>query len=308
MPGSYGLDGDIGTAGTRGGVCLTISTNNVTVDCASHTVNGYVSIADSATGVSVMNCTMTGLRNPTNISNVTISNSVMSNIVSITNSHNVTVDHNQITVTGGRPGAIVIFQGGGQNQLLGNTIDGGYHGQDLGGQGNDGPGADDGVILQSETGDLVQGNAIQNIFDAGIEGVDAVHGTTISNNSITHAVVAGVSSYWCTDWDANTIHGNTVSETEAAIWITYAFGDKCGETTGQLGRFTNNTVTGNSLRNPVGGNRVGLLISLLEIKQSVTSNVIGGNDVGATAIQLTPIGGFSDGGGNACGSGSSVTC
>lgn len=307
VPGSYSLDEDIGTASASGGICLTISTSSVTVDCADHTIHGYLSIANGATGVSVMNCTMVGLQNPSNISNVTISNSVMSNIVFVTNGHNVSLDHNQITVAGGRPGAVVIFQDGGQNQVIGNTIDGGYHGHDLGGLGADGPGADDGVTLRTETGDLLQGNTIQNVFDAGIEGADTVHATTIANNSISHAIVAGVGSYWCTDWDSNTISGNTISDSEAAIVITYEVGPNCGAGAG-AGRFSNNTLTGNSLQNPLPLDGVGLLIKLTQLGESVTSNVISGNNVGATAIELAPSSGFSDGGGNTCASGSTITC
>jgi hypothetical protein len=306
-PGGYTLSGDIGTpAGT--GICLTVSVNNVTVDCAGHTITGYVKFVDGVSNVVVQNCVMLqGTVNPNGISNVTISNSSMANIVFVRSGHGVTLDHDHISLSPcGRPGGVVIFQDGGGNQVIGNTIDGCYTGNDLTGQGNDAPGADDGVILENEIGDMIRDNSIKNVFDAGVEGVETVTGTTISNNTVTHAISDGIGSYWCTHWENNTISGNTVSDSEAAVQITYGAGTRCGETPYPSGRFVGNTISGNSLLNQLQylPNFPGLEI-LLSIPSlpagSVTTNVVNGNNVGTTAIVLQPPDGFSVGPGNVCG-------
>lgn len=240
--GGYALSGDIGNPAVTSAICVSILANNITIDCEGHTIYGYVKFADGTSNVVVQNCVMTGTINPNGISNVTISNSTMSNIVLVRNGHGVTLDHNHISLSPcGRPGAVVGFSDGGGNQAIGNTIDGCYAGNDLTGQGNDAPGADDGIILNNEIGDTIRDNNIMNVFDAGIEGVSSVTSTTISNNTVTHAVDNGIASYWCTDWENNTIAGNSISGSEAAVWITYGTGTRCGNTPSPFGRFVGNT-------------------------------------------------------------------
>ena len=301
--GAYTLSGDIGNPAVTVATCLTISTNNITVDCAGHTIYGYLKFVDGISNVVVQNCVMTGTVNPNGISNLTISNSTTSNIVLVSNGHSVTLDHNHISVSPcGRPGAVVGFFNGGGNQVIGNTIDGCYAGNDLTGQGNDAPGADDGIILENEIGDTIRDNSITNVFDAGIEGVDSVRSTTISNNTVTHAVTNGIASYWCTDWENNTIAGNTVSGSEAAVWIIYGTGTLCGDTPSPFGRFVGNTLSGNSLQNPLRPALTGgFLISLENLPAgSVSANVISANTIGSKGIVLRPSNGFLVGSGNVC--------
>lgn len=305
--GSYTLTADIGTPLAPGSTpdCLAISASNVTVDCAHHTINGNVSIGPGLGVVVVTNCTMTGLDNLVGETNVTISNSVFSGMVGAMFGGNIVLANNQITSTAGSPAAVVYLQNSADNRVTGNTLDGGYHGNDLTGHGNDAPGADDGVVLNNQSGDIIENNTIRNVFDAGIEGVNVVGGTTISNNTISHAISAGVSSYWCTNWVTNTISGNAVSDSEAAIWIIYLSGPLCGQLPGPAAQFTNNMITGNSLRGPLGTLLVGLEIGM---DGTVNSNVVSGNDIGSTAMNLAPALGFSDGGGNTCGSAGSFKC
>lgn len=306
--GSYVLERDIGQPGTANSICLTVIANDVTFDCARHSINGYISIATGASQISVLNCTMSGITKSTDVSNVTVSNSLMSDKIVAMNSQGVTLDHDQITLTGRSLTALVILEGGSRNQVISNRLDGGYYGHDLTGHGDDAPGADDGILLSDETDDVVRDNTIQNVFDAGIEGVNAVSTTMISNNSISNAIMAGVSSYWCTDWETNTVSENRVSESLSAVTITYATQPSCDQVPASARRFAGNNILDNSLRAPLGEHPIGILISLASSGLAVSSNVVRGNDVGSAAILLSPILGFSSSGGNTCGAGGNVTC
>lgn len=304
---SYTLTGDIGPSGPPGSVCLTIAGANVKIDCAHHTINGYVDIDAGDALVSISNCTVGGFDTLQSVSNVTISNSVISDTVTIASSHNVVIDHDQITpsTATASPAAAVYLFDGGSNQVTESTLDGGYHGDDLTGHGTDAPGADDGVVLMSETGDLVQSNTIQNVYDAGVEGVDTVSGTTISNNTISHAIAAGIASYWCTHWETNTVSGNAVTDSLSAVWIIPLTGSACGTGPTPAPQFTNNTIAGNTLRGALGAVQIGMTIGMTG---PVSSNVVSGNDIGTTKINLSPASGFSDGGGNICGVGGTFKC
>ena len=192
-----------------------------------------------------------------------------------------------------------VYPGG--NQALQNVIDGGYDGS-----GRNGFGQDDGIVLADESGDTVQGNTIRNVFDAGVEGVDFVHNTTIANNIIVNAGTDGVGSYWCTNWEGNSINGNNVSQSPLLSILEYDVGKACINQ-GQIGSFRNNQVVNNTLRSPVQGIFsvpfvTGLHIFFDNLGQgAVSNNLIAGNDFGAQAGPvLSPIAGFVNGGGNIC--------
>ncbi len=55
---------------------------------------------------------------------------------------------------------------------------------------------------------VVYGNTISGVWDADIEGVGILVGNNISNNTLINPVLAGVSSYWYTQWINNNIGGN----------------------------------------------------------------------------------------------------
>lgn len=322
--GAYTMSADIGFGSKQ--LCLTISTSNVTLDCAHHTINGFVQIGDNMANVAIQNCVMAGmfiLKGVSNVtisnstilaseifgtigaSNVIVSNSTMSSPVFVVSSHNVALNHNQIAMTGGRPSAVAYFQNGGQNQVIGNVLDGFYTGHDLTGEGLDAPGADDGVVLDNEVGDTVRDNTIQHVFDAGIEGVDTVSAATIANNEVTHAILDGIGSYWCTHWENNTISGNRVSDSQAAVNIVFQVGSLCNQVPMPSGQFSGNTIAGNSLRNPLGPSPAGISVSLGQLGSSVSLNSVIGNDVGTAPIILLPGAGFAVGAGNVCGPGGS---
>jgi parallel beta-helix repeat protein len=307
-PGSYVLVADVGAGPSSS--CITVAVSSVVVDCGENTVAGLMAISDNLTNVTIQHCKMIGMADLSGVSNVTIVQSTMSRLLRIAAGTNVTIDHNAIAIVGGRlPGAVLLL-GGSQNAVTNNAIDGGYHGQDLGGGGTDAAGTDDGIVLGDEKNDTITGNTISNVYDAGIEGVNGVSNTTIANNTITNAVFAGISSYHCTSWNGDTITGNVISQSLAAIEAFFAFDNVC---TGypnppSSGSFTNNVIANNVLRNPIANSPFGISLLFTPPGSTAGGNVLRGNDFGTGGIAVQPIGAFSDGGGNTCGSQGNFTC
>lgn len=309
-PGAYTLAADVGSGAQT--TCLYIASSGITLDCGRHVISGFVKMADGLSNVTVTNCTMLGAVQPSNASNVTISNSTMTGTLIFTSSTNITIDHNHISLTGARPSAAIIIAGGSQNRVTNNVIDGGYHGQDLTGQGGDAPGADDGVLLADATNDTVQGNTISNVFDAGVEGVNAVRNSTIADNTIVNATEAGISSYHCTSWQGNKVTGNSISQSQHAALFNFTSDSLCFNFPNPTpsGSFSNNLFANNVLRNLLGTSLVAMsLVFLATVPESaVTGNVIQGNDFGSADVTVAPAGGFTSGGGNTCGTQGNFAC
>jgi Right handed beta helix region len=202
----------------------------------------------------------------------------------------------------------ISFYGGSNNQLLRNKIDGGYHGNSLTGHGGDGPGADDGVILVDESNDLVQSNRISNVYDAGVEGVNAVTNTTIADNQITNAIEAGISSYHCTTWEGNAIRNNTVITSQYLVEFYY-FGadDKCYQPAPTSGSFRNNQIVSNSIQAVLGPSIFNAFFNFGVVATSTVNNLIQDNDFGNRGLTTNPASGFTIAG-NSCGSGGNVKC
>jgi hypothetical protein len=285
-----------------------ITSSDVSVDCAHHVVNGDVTISRGISRVSIVNCVIPDyVSNPTNLTGLTIANSTLSNTLVINNAQNAIIRGNRIS-TDRREGAVLLFRGGSGNRVVDNVLDGGYHGHDLSGQGNDTTtGADDGILLDNETGDIVQGNTIINVYDAGVEGIDSVTGTTIADNTITGAIVAGIASYWCTHWEGDTISTNTISQSRQAITVEYTIGN-CDQTPVPSGAFADNTIADNVLRNQLQSGSPGISIVLPSIADKVSNNLIRGNDVASANIFVLPLPGFMNGGGNVCGANGNFAC
>jgi parallel beta-helix repeat protein len=268
--------------------------SHVAVDCAEHTLGG-VSLATGVSDVSIQHCRTSGLANLNGVSNVTIADSTLPNYIFLVNARNVLIRRNSIS-TGG-----VSITGGSNNQILDNEIDGGYHGHDLTGQGSDARGVDDGIVLSNTSDDIVQGNTIANVFDAGIEGVDQVQRTTIAQNRISNAIKAGISSYWCTVWDGDVIRGNTVAQSLTLLWVVGGDGPGCTAPSPVTFFINGTTITNNQLVDPLTGDKgpfasMGILIELAGM-----GNMLQGNDVGSEGIMVGPVEAFADGGGNVCG-------
>jgi hypothetical protein len=284
-PGRYALSGDLVAPGL-GQQCLQFSNvASVQLDCAGHAVSGIVLF--NANTVTISNCVVTVP--PTFFA------ALQTNNVS-----NLTVTH--CTVTGGTAAAILL-QNGMNDQVLQSTMAGGYAGSKAN------FGTDDGIVLQNETGDTIQGNTISAFFDMGVEGVGVVSNATVANNTFSNLGAAAVGAVYCTSWTGNVIRGNQVSATPTLTLAGYNVGTQCGSVQAPA-VFSGNQFAGNVFRNPTPGILGGLNgpttvtgpSMSVQMSGTVMANVLQANDFGSNAgPHLTPLTGFIDGGGNICG-------
>jgi Bacterial Ig-like domain (group 2)/Right handed beta helix region len=310
FPGQYVLARDL----TGTGVCLTISnTASVQLDCAGHKVAAGVGTAAAlavanAVGVSVTGCAVTGQLTISSAQNVMVADTTIgvsgpTTAANVEQSTNVLFARDTIAFSG--PNAIVgiAFQNGTHNQVLQSTLSGQYDGGKLN------VGTDDGITLTNETDDDIENNLIQNFYDAGVEGVDALSATTIAGNTFRNLGVAAVGSYWCPNWTGNVIRGNRVTGTPTLALIGYSAGPQCGATPAAAG-FLNNQFLGNIFRTPSAGTMGGPTgpttpggpSMAISMSGTVMGNVLASNDFGTNAgPNLVPLTGFVDGGGNICG-------
>jgi hypothetical protein len=318
-PGAYAVTVNL-TQSTSN--CLDIFASNVQLDCQNHMVSGID--VNSSNNITITNCLITGSTNSIPLlllssENITINNSTIqstgNNAVGVTGCRNITINNNTISTSYSAASitdAVIWLVGGSQNQILQNTIDGGYPGYVAGISPPPG-GTDDGIVLVNETNDVIQANMISNVFDAGIEGVDAVTNTTIANNVITNAAFAGIGAYHCTDWRGNIVQGNLVLNSVLLVDFTHSVDSPCLPPP-PAGAFTNNQIVGNQLQNKATwtwSNRA-TIIDFVNSDQSdqtnvplsggsVAANLIQGNNFGSEGVYVNPTAGFTNGGGNICG-------
>ena len=295
-PGTYVLTGDVAEGSSSDTSCIHIASSDVTLDCARHTVAGYIRIANGSSNVTIRNCLATGLVPVIDASGLVVEHSSFSTPIYLSGAERSVLRANTVAVHGS-PNAAIAISHGHDNQVLENTIDGGGA-----------RGADDGVLLSDESNDTISDNIIRNVFDAGIESLNALSHTTIANNAISNTVTAGVGAYWCTAWQDVTITGNRFSATRAGIRVEYANDFHCtswGSAPQPL--FSRNVIAGNTIE-PGVPTTPGIRVQLQEWQQSVSDNVIRGNTFGASSIDVQPLSGFVDGGGNVCGDGGTFHC
>src|SRR5579862_3874301 len=258
-PGAYVLANDLPPAVS--GTCLKILTSGVQLDCRNHTVPSLS--VSGVNNVSIANCTVStaSALSLTRTMMVTFDHNTLvggllasaSQYLTLSNNHSSGAGATLATTSAAATNntfdaltppfsaAIYLIEGG-NNQVLQNTIDGGYDGK--GGQ----VGEDDGIELVDESNDTVQGNTIRNVFDAGIEGADAVAASVIANNTIVNAGYAGIGSYWCTNWSGNAITGNSVSRSPSLVTFFFSASTTYCVNASTPGGFSNNQITGNRFR------------------------------------------------------------
>jgi hypothetical protein len=317
--GSYLVTADLQLRGTTW--CFSILPSNIQLDCQGHKIPG---IFVQSSNVSIANCNVNGggadpqfagpipLRIVSSRS-VTVANSTVSDAIDVAVSSSVVLMND--IVSGSLVGGLVVaLDGGNHNQVLQCAIDGGWNGTTYNTQG-----ADDGIFIQFESNDVIQGNTIRNVFDAGIEPLGQMTGTTIADNNITAAGVTGIGAYYGTAWQSDTIRGNTVSQTPQLFNIQYISDASRGAT--NAGSFQGNTITGNSLRSPTpfppgfcpscgGVPPNSALIELTRMTAGVSGNVLQGNDFGTRSAGpvVMPVSAFGDVGGNVCAQGGTLPC
>lgn len=290
------LSADVGTPGTTSS-CVLINTSGATLDCQQHIVNGFVEIADGLRSVTVTNCAATGIPLAHGLVNLKVVNCTLRMPLSLREAHGALIQGDSISPMGSLGGA-VILENGGDNQVLDNVLDGGY-------RRGTGIGADDGIILGNEDHDTIRGNTIRNVFDAGIEGLNAIANTTITANTISDAWYAGIGAYYCTAWRHNTIDGNLISQSAHGVYIVYDTG-KCLDNPPDA-LFLENVISNNVLTASPG-----VVDHAMDIRMPagapVAGNLVAGNNFAAGVVNLSPLDGFQNGGGNSCLQGGTFTC
>jgi hypothetical protein len=297
-PGTYALSGDV-YASSEQATCIAIHQSSVTLECGQHSVSGILEIGPNLSSVTVQNCGISVIAATLGSTNLTITNSHIAWSVWVRGGHGTIIRNNDIVIRSGRAG-VVILDGGTNNQVLANRIDGGYQGSDTSGTNvGNAPAADDGIVIANEDGDRIQNNTIANAWDAGIEGVSVVSNTVISGNTIVNAVFAGIASYHCTSWKNNTVDGNAISQSRFALLFKFDR-DQCGfYPPSGPGYFTDNSFADNRFDSAFDDSPYGVLFALTAVQ--ATGNLLKGNDFRPGPVSIAPIAGFADGGGKFCG-------
>jgi len=274
--------------------CLRISgTSNVDVDCSGHSLGSI--LVTNVSSVTIRNCLVSGTIQMTGVNSGTIEACHLNSFISSIAGTNVEIRSNTVAITApGLPSGIRV-QDGGSNRVIDNSVDGGYPG------GLERIGTDDGVIVQNETNDLIQGNVLSNVYDIGIEGVDTVSNSTFSGNTITNAGAAGVGAVFCTNWSGNTVSNNRVVLAPEFATFSYGTGTPCGAARPSP-MFVNNQIIGNVLAQVGVGTGIAFIAVGADTGGPVSGNSLQGNDFSLLpAPRLVPISGFADKGGNLCG-------
>ena len=300
---------------TSGAACLTFSGNvDAMLDCQGYDASSiYVT---GAQGMVIRNCRMHGSR-------VGPEDSVQN--VALWNSTGVTVEDSDVlgnmglikcvscalrrttilspaaTNCGKNP--VVRLIDGQNNQILDNTLDGGYDGL---------AGCENGVRFSNEANLTLRGNVMRRFRDAGIEvtGDQVVTAPIIEGNTIAFALT-GIGAYWVPGWRDAVISGNTVTDAGTLLYFV-------GLTVFSKFTFVNNQIVGNSLVNaipagsPTAYDNTTMRISYARewAAYEISGNLIQANNFGTTkpAPIVEPPSGFIDGGGNICTPGGVLAC
>ena len=177
--GSFTLDGDV--------PCVSLESSNLTVDCNQHAVTDHIQYRVDSTNVMLRRCNLPSV-NIQAVSGFTISQSTIVGMVNIAGSSRIVISDNTISAADESTASCCVIRivGGSDNQLIRNVIDGRYHGQ------CSQCGADDGILIDNGAGDAISGNRIVNVWDEGVEGINAVATTAIADNTIVNAAFAGI--------------------------------------------------------------------------------------------------------------------
>jgi hypothetical protein len=314
-PGSYILQNDlnVGSAST----CLNVhDTSQVYIDCANKTISsnsldnaatGIVSI-QNVNGFSLRDCKIKAFSAPNYVEIIGSSNGQVMGNNFIKSSYQQNYSNNNIIENNSFDwqledilAASINLFGGSENIVRNNFVDG----NGIGLPEISATGADDGIILQDETGDTISGNTLQNFWDAGIETIGLSKNNNFTNNIIKNSIT-GIGGWYWNSMQNNTYSQNKVDNADQIFqfWRMYAL--RPNET---FIYFTNNLFTENIITN-VAHNESYTFISMVGNANAGTSdnqfirsnNTFTNNDFGTgLGPYLVPGSSIIDGGGNICG-------
>lgn len=330
VPGAtYRLETDLTSSDV--GRCLVVVGHDLTLDCAGHSVP-FVSLSGSS-DIVVNNCKIGPTSGPVELpsgletnaytmqglflliqtsNNVTVKNSTLTGVAVVGGQQHV-IDSNHVTAGGiavGFASRVTISNNNIDNFLVmgirlvkdvqitvtNNTVENGGRG-------------DDAIELDDQTDDVITGNRLSAVSDAGIEGNYAVRNTLIEGNTITDTPVA-VGSFYGTNWQNNTIRNNTASGVRRFAWFQYDAGSQSDQA------FMNNLFDRNIL---VSFGRPGFPSPVaclwIDFQALASSDAFGGNMIvnnsfptASGPAYLMPERAFINGGGNTCASGPYLKC
>ena len=322
-PGPFSVIADINVAVIN---CLRFTSNaGVTLDCQGHEVSSIG--LNNVQQFTIRNCRMhAGLNQTLRIISsrqVLVQNSdVLGSVFVSSGNQDVTLDHNTFKWPALPPNfssfeSAEVYLSGGQNtRVVNNFIDGAWDGGLGSTYGHQG--CDDGVLLNNEINLVVDGNTIQNVFDAGVEpgASDTPIHATIENNTIAGAGYTGIGGYYTRGWENSIFRNNTVRHSPSLLYFTSSDAQRIGVTSMTLTncQFTDNTFIDQvALPAAYGGQMTSVFaVNYLAggLPYTVSGNLVRGNNFGTTGIapSLQPLAGFIDGGGNICRPGGSLAC
>ena len=342
-PGNYALQSSI--SGGTNSHCINIhDTSNVNIDCQGKTITIDGSASSShamdirnVNGFSLKNCIIRSVNTPANSTttgvyisgsnNGQITGNNLSDFAIMTvqgssglhvyqnnfyrsiyqqsgQSNNNIIEQNYFeSDTAGATLMPILLSGGSGNTVQGNFVEGHGVGVPAGAH----SGADDGIVLDDESGSYVIGNTVQNFWDCGIETEGLVQNTVFSNNTIRNSAYCGIGGWYWASLKGNTFLGNSIDNSGTLFTFYRRYALSSGE---QFVYFTDNRFTGNILTNP---NNIRGYATDIEMGKSyygeldsskfmASNNLFMNNNFGTGfGPYLDPVSSIVDGGGNICG-------
>lgn len=103
------------------------------------------------------------------------------------------------------PPGIIVSNFGRNNLITNNQIDGKSDGITR-------VGADDGIVIQDESGTIIKDNNIKNNWDCGIETLGVISRVKIIGNYIKNSGVCGIGGWYWNSWISNKVRGNIIDD------------------------------------------------------------------------------------------------
>ena len=333
--GEYSLSGDL--TNTKSEPCIKIqNVSNVSLDCQNHTITSknenYGIYIKGDSDFKLNNCKLASsvnipvetsaqhmlrienskrgeLQNSTIGGNfatisgssfVTIRNSTFNNQLNVYKSNNVTIRDSNFSNGSDN----ITLQEGSNNSVISNFIDGKSDGVFRGFEGS--IGADDGIVIKDESGDLIQGNTLKNFFDCAIENVGYMFDAKIIGNTASNTGVCFLGGWYWSSVKGIIVKDNVVSNMPN---LFYFFRQYSLKPTEQYVYFQNNTFENNKLSSPkldtsfLMASRFVFDGSAVPLQNHILgNNVLRNNDFTKLVgpLRLAPANIVIDGGGNIC--------
>lgn len=341
-PGTYLVDTDLVSSGEP---CVHIhDTNNVELNCQSRVIIGknenYGIFVQKTSDFKISNCTLTSSINvPVDVSTQHVlriadsqrgelyGSTINGNYASVSGATDIAIHDNKFTnqFSVYKSNRITItknsfsndtdpihLESGDNNLIVSNTIDGKSDGvwRGLGGESKS-IGSDDGIVIKNENHDLIQGNAIQNVWDCGIENAGTLFDSKIIGNSVKNAGYCAIGGWYWSSVKGNLIKDNVGDNIPQMFVFFRAYHLLPNE---QYVYFKDNMFENNKFINPRivvlrDGSDGFMNASRIVIEASdvpspniaVGSNIFKNNDFSTAALPyFSPPSMIVDGGGNIC--------